>query len=47
MAKSLWPAKGVELEPSFRLHRTDNDLEYSYRLIARVRFDVPVFDGSR
>lgn len=47
LAKSLRPAEGVELEPSFRLHRTDNDLEYSYRLIARIRFDVPVLDGSK
>jgi hypothetical protein len=47
LAKSLRVATGVALEPSFRLHRTDNDLEYSYRLIARVSFDVPVLDGSR
>lgn len=47
LAKSLRAARGVELEPSFRLHRTDNDIQYSYRLIARVKFDVPILDGSR
>src|SRR5271169_887874 len=47
LTKSVRPAAGVELEPSFRLHRTDNDLEYSYRLIARIKFDMPVLDGSR
>lgn len=47
LAKSFRVAAAVELEPSFRVHRTDNDLEYSYRLIARVAFDVPVLGGSR
>jgi hypothetical protein len=47
LAKSFRVVAGVEIEPSFRAHRTDNDLEYSYRLIARVAFDVPVLDGSR
>jgi hypothetical protein len=47
LAKGFRVADRVELEPSVRLHRTDNDLEYSYRLIARVAFDVPLLGGTR
>jgi hypothetical protein len=42
LTKVFRPVSGVELEPSFRLHRVDTSVEYSYRLIARVTFDLPV-----
>lgn len=42
LTKVFRPAAGVTLEPSVRLHRIERDVEYSYRLIAKVAFDIPV-----
>jgi hypothetical protein len=40
LAKVFQPVAGVVLDASARLHRIESHLEYSYRLIARVAFDV-------
>ncbi len=47
LAKVVRPVSGVELEASFRLHRIDTRFEYSYRLIARAVFVLPILRGRR
>jgi len=42
LAKLFRPASGVSLEASFRLHLIDSAVEYSYRLLGRVSFELPV-----
>lgn len=40
LARVFRPVPGVELEASARLHRVDDQTEYSYRVIAVVRIDT-------
>ena len=43
LTKIFYTAEGVELEGSARLHRIEKDYNYSYRVLARVGFDFPVW----
>ena len=43
LTKIFYPAEGVELEGSARLHRIEKDYNYSYRVLARVGFKFPVW----
>ena len=43
LTKIFYPAEGVELEGSARVHRIEKDYNYSYRVLARVAFDFPVW----
>ena len=42
LAKVLRPVEGVVVDASARLHKVESKIEYSYRLVARVDFDLPL-----
>ena len=43
LTKVFYPVEGVEVEGSARIHRIEQDYNYSYRILARVGFDFPVW----
>ena len=43
LTKTFYPVKDVEVEGSARIHRIERDYNYSYRILARVGFDFPVW----
>ncbi|HKC23741.1 MAG TPA: hypothetical protein VKF32_03315 [Thermoanaerobaculia bacterium] len=46
LAKVFRPVPGVLIDASARLHKIESHIEYSYRLLARVDFDLPL-GGAR
>ena len=42
LTRTYQPAGRVWVEVSARMHRIDADYEYSYRVLAITRFDVPI-----
>lgn len=44
LTKIFYPADGVEVEGSARLHRVEKDYNYSYRVLARVAFDFLMWE---
>jgi hypothetical protein len=42
LTKVFRPVPGVVLDASARLHQVESKTEYSYRLVAKVDFDVPI-----
>jgi len=45
LTRTFAPAPGVDLEVSGRFHRIEHHYEYSYRVLAVVRFGVVLRDG--
>ena len=43
LTKRFYTADGVEVEGSARMHRVEQDYDYSYRVLARVGFDFLVW----
>ena len=44
LTKIFYPADGVGLEGSVRIHRVERDYNYSYRILARVAFDFLMWE---
>ena len=43
LTKIFHPADGMEVEGSARAHRAERDYSYSFRILARVDFDFPIW----
>ena len=42
LSKAFYEADGVSLEGAFRLHRIERDYNYSFRVLARIDFAIPL-----
>ena len=42
LTRVFYEADGIALEGAARVHRTEKDYDYSYRVLARVNFDFPL-----
>ena len=47
LTRTYYPAEGVGLELSARFHRVDSHHDYSYRILAKVDFEMPLPLPSR
>ena len=42
LTRMLYEDEGVTIEGSIRLHHVEQDYNYSFRVLARVNFDIPL-----
>ena len=47
LTRTYYPAEEVGLELSARVHRVDTYLDYSFRILAKVDFDIPLLVPQR